>query len=117
MFITITYIRLRSWFHFFKLSNHGRKIMKQAKATPGFVRMKNTGFGADQYTLSLWESEAAMKAFSRSGAHLEAMKATFSISTEVRTLTVPGAEMPVWKEAKRMVKESGKVYRKPERKS
>jgi heme-degrading monooxygenase HmoA len=109
MRITITSIQLRSPWQFFTLANHGRKIQAQAKKTPGFVKMKNTGWGRNHYTLSIWETDAAMKQFARSGAHLEAMKQSAKLAHELRTFTFEAEAIPNWKEVKRMLAEKGKV--------
>lgn len=111
MRITLTSIQLRSVWQFFELSNHGRKIQGQAKKTPGFVKMKNSGCGRLHFTLSVWESEAAMRAFVRSGAHLEAMQRSAALSHEIRTYTYEADAIPGWKEAKRLLLENGKVLR------
>ena len=111
MRITVTSIQLRSPWQFFKLSNHGRKIQAQAKKSPGFVKMKNTGWGKLHYTLSVWDSEAAMKAFARTGAHMEAMKQSAALSHEIRTYTYESESLPDWKEAKRLLLQNGKTMK------
>jgi heme-degrading monooxygenase HmoA len=108
MRITITSIELRSVWQFFSLSNHGRKIQAQAKRTPGFRRMKNTGWGRLHYTLSIWESVSSMKAFARTGAHLEAMKRSAKLAVEIRTHTFEADQIPNWKEVKRLLITEGK---------
>ncbi len=109
MFITVTSIKLRSVWYFFKLSLNGMRIVKQTKHEKGFIKMKNTGFGYLHYTLSAWQSEEDIKRFSRSGAHLAAMKETRNISTEVKIYTYSAAEMPAWKEAKNLLNEKGRT--------
>ncbi|MBK5284537.1 MAG: DUF3291 domain-containing protein [Bacteroidia bacterium] len=109
MIITVTSIRLRSVWHFFKLSLFGMKIVRQTKQEKGFVRMKNTGFGYMHYTLSVWESEEDMKRFARSGAHAAAMQQSKNIADEIRTYTYTGEQLPSWQEVKRILKEKGKV--------
>jgi heme-degrading monooxygenase HmoA len=111
MRITITSIELRSFWQFFTLANHGRKIQGQAKNAPGFVKMKNTGWGRLHFTLSIWESEAAMKQFARTGAHLEAMKQSTKLGKEIRTHTFESDAIPNWKEVKQLLAEKGKVMR------
>ncbi|MFN0204651.1 MAG: DUF3291 domain-containing protein [Bacteroidia bacterium] len=111
MIITITSIRLRSLWQFFKLSWNGLQITRQMQQQKGFIRMKNTGLGYMHYTLSAWESEADMKAFMRSGAHAEAMKESANIATELATYTYEGDTLPEWKEAKQVIAEKGKVLR------
>lgn len=112
MTLTITYIRLKSLWGFFKLSWFGLKISQQAKSKKGFIKMKNTGFGYHHYTLSVWETEGDMKVFAYSdGVHKDAMKKSKVISTEIRTYTYEEEQIPSWKEAKILVAEKGKVLR------
>jgi heme-degrading monooxygenase HmoA len=111
MRITVTSIQLRSPWQFFQLSNHGRKIQAQAKKSPGFVKMKNTGWGKLHYTLSVWDSEAEMKDFVRTGAHMEAMKQSAALSHEIRTYTYESESLPDWKEAKRLLLQNGKTMK------
>ena len=108
MFVTVTFIELHSPWQFFALSNHGRKIQAQAKRSEGFVRMKNTGWWRHHYTLSIWKSEAEMKQFARSGAHLEAMKQSAKLATVLSTYTYQANELPSWTDAKRLLHEKGK---------
>lgn len=108
MIIVVTSIELHSPWQFFTLSNHGRKIQGQAKRSPGFVKMKNTGWWRLHYTLSAWESEAAMKQFARNGAHLDAMKQSAKLSHEIRTHVFEATALPDWTEAKKLLAEKGK---------
>lgn len=108
MIVVVTYIRLRSPWQFFSLSNHGRKIMGQLRGLPGHLRMKNTGWWRDHYTLSAWEDAGAMKAFARSGEHLAAMKASARLSERIATYTYEAAALPSWAEAKALVMQKGK---------
>ena len=109
MVITITSLELRHWWDFFKLSLWGLKIVRQTKTQKGFIEMKNTGFGYLHFTLSAWETEADVKNFARSGAHLEAMKQSRKLATEIRIYTFRSDEIPDWKDAKRLLFERGKV--------
>ncbi len=109
MFITLTSIRLRSLWGFFRLSWHGLRITLQMRRLPGFVSMRNTGWGYLHYTASAWRSEEELKQFARSGAHLEAMKQTRQLAFELRTYTYEGESLPVWSEVRRLLLEKGKV--------
>ena len=111
MIITVTSIRLKSVWYFFRLSMFGYKIQKQAKSEKGFIKMKNTGFGYDHFTLSAWQSEADLKRFARSGEHLAAMKHTRELATEVRTYTYSSEKLPDWSNAKKLLKEKAKVLK------
>lgn len=111
MVITVTSIKLRSVWYFFRLSLFGYKIQKQAKSENGFIKMKNTGFGYDHFTLSAWQSEADLKRFARSGEHSTAMKHTRELATEVRTYTYSSDSLPDWSNAKKLLKEKAKVLK------
>ena len=109
MVVTVTSIRLRRLWDFFRLTYLASKIVKQTRTQKGFVRMRNTGFGYLHYTLSVWESEEDVKDFARSGAHLEAMKASRSLSHEIRTYTFQTDRAPSWKEAKKLLLQNGRA--------
>lgn len=109
MKVTITSIELKGPFKFFMLSARAFKIMGQMKATncKGFQKR---GFWTTHYTMTLWENEAELKAFAKSGAHLEAMKKSAEMAKEIRTYTYDSDQLPSWKEAFKLL-EKGKVIR------
>lgn len=109
MVITLTSIRLKRLWHFFKLTYLAMHVVRQMRGQAGFIKMKNTGFGYWHYTLSVWESEAQARSFACAGAHLRAMKAGPSIAHEVRIYTFQSDRIPDWKEAKQLLLERGKV--------
>ncbi|HNC39521.1 MAG TPA: hypothetical protein PK492_09155 [Chitinophagaceae bacterium] len=109
MHITITSLTLKHWYGFFRLSAFGLKISRQCKNEKGFIAQKNTGLGYEHFTLTAWESQDDLKRFARSGAHADAMKSSKSLATEIRTYTYVANEMPQWAEAKKLLKEKGKV--------
>lgn len=83
--------------------------MRQAQHSPGFIRMTNSGFWNDHYTLSAWENEEAMKNFARSGEHLKAMKQSKSIADKLATYTYVTETFPDWNTAKQLIHKNGKV--------
>ncbi len=111
MVVTVTSIKLKSVWYYFKLTIFGYKIVKQLKSEKGFIKMKNTGFGYLHYTLSAWQTEEDLKRFSRSGAHAEAMKQSKSIAAEIRTYTFPAESFPGWKDSKSLLEEKGKIIK------
>ncbi len=111
MVINITSIRIRSLWKFFELSYNGLLISRQTKTQPGFIRLKNTGFGYDHYTLSVWKDQKSLREFARSGAHLEAMKKSAALATEIRTYSYESDQLPDWKEVKQLLRDKGKVFR------
>ena len=108
---TVTSIKLRSVWYFFRLSLFGYRIQKQAASESGFIKMKNTGFGYEHFTLSAWQSEGDLKRFARSGEHSAAMKRTRELATEVRTYTYTSETLPDWKDAKKLLKDKAKVLK------
>lgn len=108
MFVTITSLKLRSAWGFFKLSWFGLKISNQARQEKGFVAMKNTGFGKLHYTLTQWQTEEDLKRFAHSGEHFKAMKESAKLATEIYTYTYPSDKLPDWELAKKMLVEKGK---------
>lgn len=109
MVITVTSIKLRSPWKFFRLSIFGYKVQKQIKVEKGFIKLKNTGFGKDHYTLSVWQSTEDLKRFAKTGAHAVAMRSSKELSTEIRIYTYTSDTIPDWKEAKALLMEKGKI--------
>ena len=109
MRVTITSIKLKSPLKFFLLSTKAMKIVQQLKASK-YRAFKKRGFWTTHYTMTLWNDEAEMKAFTLSGAHLEAMKTSKEIASEIRTLTIDATSLPKWKEAKVLLQQ-GKVIK------
>jgi hypothetical protein len=110
MIIAITSIRLRSLWNLFKFGSLVGQILKQIKSQKGFVTMKaSPSIGYTHYTVSAWRSEADLKTFARSGAHLSAMKQTARISTEVKSYIYQAETTPDIKSAKKILAEKGKV--------
>jgi hypothetical protein len=110
MKVTITSLELKSPWKFFALSYQAMKIIQQLASTH-CVKKKTRGFWTKHYTMTLWRSEEELKAFSRSGEHLAAMKKGNQIAKEIRILTIDAADLPKWNDAKIMLKEKGRVLR------
>ena len=69
---------------------------------------RSKGFWTKHYTMSGWDSPEPMKAFARSGAHLEAMKPSGALAKEIKTLVLEAPVFPSWKEAQQALDENGK---------
>jgi len=110
MVITITSLKLKHWWGYFIMSFLALKIVLQTKKQKGFVSMKNRGLGYLHFTLSVWETEEDLKNFARCGAHLAAMKESRKLATEIRVYTFQSELIPVWKDAKRLLFERGRVF-------
>ena len=111
MTITLTSIRLRKRYYFFKLSWYGFKISMQAKKTEGFIKMDNTGTGYLHYTRSAWLNETSMKTFARTGAHLHAMKQSAELADELCTYSYEADALPDWPAVKILLAEKGKCLK------
>lgn len=111
MIISITSLRLKSRWGFFRLSWWGLKIGMQARKSAGFIKMKNTGSGYWHFTISAWESIAAPKEFAHSRAHLQAIKAQSEIASEVRIYSFENPQWISWDLAKTLVQEKGRVLK------
>ena len=109
MTVTVTSIRLRKWWLYFYLTSHAFRITLQLRKQKGFIRMKNTGFGYLHFTLSAWETDEDLKRFAREGAHLNAMKKSAALATEIRTFTYQSDQLPKWREAKSVLMKKGKI--------
>ena len=109
MKVTITSIELKGFLKFFALSYQAMQILKQLKSTD-YIDFKKQGLWTKHYTMTLWKSEADLKSFATSGAHLEAMKRSKAIAKEIRTITVDADALPDWKTAKKWL-EKGRVIR------
>ena len=108
MKVTITYIALKGPFRFFALSYQAMQILRQLRAT-NCLALKKKGFWTEHYTMTLWESEQALKDFAASGAHLAAMKNARKLAREIRTLTIDADSLPDWKTARAMLEQGSVV--------
>ncbi len=99
---TITSIKLKSWFSFFPLSMYAMQVIRQMNSS-GHLDFKKTGIGKLHYTMSLWKNEEDMRNFARSGAHLQAMRNSSKIATEIRTITIDTDQLPGWSDAKSLL--------------
>lgn len=105
---TITSIELKGPFKFFALSREALSIIKQLKST-NCVEFKKRGIWTKHYTMTLWNNEEELIEFSKSGAHLEAMKKSKKIAKEIRTITIEAQQLPSWDEAKKLLEKAKSI--------
>lgn len=84
-------------------------VVKQLK-TIIFKRFKKKGIWTKHYTMTLWNSEEELRAFTESGAHKEAMGKSTKIAKKIRTINLDVDKLTSWSAAKELLKER-KVYR------
>jgi hypothetical protein len=96
---------MRSWLRVPAFLAAGGPIQKQVEAAPGAIGYSLGAHlpGREFYTLSVWQDDAALRAFSRAMQHGAAMRAFHS---DMRTAspfvrwTVKGSEVPLkWSDA------------------
>jgi hypothetical protein len=98
-FLSMTRLQVKSIFLLPKFFVQNEAIVKQLKTSAGFKKGKtliDLGLGA--WTVTLWESEDAMRAFYLSGAHRNIMPSLSAYSNEATTgnLTFDEADLPTW---------------------
>jgi hypothetical protein len=81
--------------------------MMQAKNAAGNISADARSVAGFQHTLSVWENEAAMRAFLVAGAHKKAMSASRSIGTG-RTYGFVSDHVPDWTEALELWRQFGR---------
>lgn len=81
LYVSVTGLRLKSSLHAPVFWWHALRSMAQAKAAVGLVKADARRIDGVNHTLTVWESEEAMRTFLVTGAHLAAMKAFHGIAT------------------------------------
>ncbi len=74
-YVSITGLQLRSPFYAPAFWWHAVRSMRQAYAAPGLISAQARKIRGVHHTVTLWDNEAAMRAYLVTGAHLGAMKA------------------------------------------
>jgi hypothetical protein len=111
MIVSVTSIKLKSVWLYFRLTYLAMFIVKQTKSQKGFFKMKNRGFGKLHFTLSAWKSSEDMKNFVHSGAHSDAMKRSRELADELRFYSFETEQMPSWAEAKKLLMTKGRILK------
>ena len=100
MFISITRLRLRRWWSVPAFLWWSKLSMKQAGKSQGFISGATLADRRRAYwTLTAWESEAAMKAYRGSGAHKAVMPKLARWCDEASVVHYEADELPSWEEA------------------
>lgn len=75
VYVSITGLQLKRWWHFFTFLRHTIPASRQARKAEGNLRTELTRVNGVYHTLTVWRSKADMQAYIYSGAHLEAIRA------------------------------------------
>lgn len=109
MYISITGLKPRNWFSFFRFWTLAIPSFNQAQKAKGLQSAAVKKIKGYQCTLTAWESRDLMLDFMRSGAHLKAMKSFHRIATG-KTYGFEATKLPTWEEAFTLLQEKGKDY-------
>ncbi len=107
-YISITGLKLKSFFHSPRFWWLAIRSMRQAMQAPGNISASNRTINGIHHTLTVWDNEAAMRAYLVQGAHLQAMKAFRSIATG-KTIGFEAETPPDWSQVHQIWLEKGKV--------
>jgi hypothetical protein len=109
--VSVTRLRLRSNRYLLPFMFDAISSSWQAKRAPGHLRSttrrtENTTF----WTLSVWESEADMRSYIRSGPHRKAMPKLQQWCDEASVVhwEQDGTKLPRWEEAEQMMRDRGR---------
>lgn len=94
MIVSITKITLSNYRRFFAFFRFNEQIIDELKKSP-CKDYKITGSWnlKTWYTMTLWEDEAAIDAFYRSGTHLEAMQQAHIFSSKISSKRTTGNQL------------------------
>jgi hypothetical protein len=97
VYVSITGLELKSALYAPAFWWHAIRSMGQAQSAPGLISADARQINGVHHTLTVWETEAAMRAYLTAGAHLAAMKAFHGIATG-RTVGFLTKAAPDWDE-------------------
>jgi len=111
-FVSVTRLRLRGNRFLPQFFWHAIFSARQARAAPGHLKLQlKREAGNVFWTLSLWESESAMRAYMIAGAHRKAMPKLLEWCDEaaVAHWLQDEVALPTWPTALRMLIEKGRL--------
>ena len=82
--------------------------MRQVYAATGLISAQARKISGVHHTVTLWESEAAMRAYLVTGAHLGAMRAFHKLATG-RTIGFECETPPTWEHVPELWAAKGKI--------
>lgn len=81
VYVSVTGLRLRAFWHAPRFWRLAVRAMAEAKTAPGNISALARSLKGVHHTLSVWESEADMRAYLTAPRHLAAMKGFRAIAT------------------------------------
>lgn len=111
-FISVTRLRVRAGRFLPGFFYHTWRSARQVRRAPGFLEGQLAGGPNHTYwTITLWDSEAAMRAYRNSGAHMRAMPNLLDWCDEAAVAHGEQRErvLPSLADAARMIAEEGRL--------
>ena len=108
-YVSITGLSLRSPLLYPVFSWYAVRAFGEARRSPGNLSVEARRVAGVHHTLSVWESEAAMRAFLPMPAHKAAMRA-FPLIATGRTMGFQTDRIPSWDEALEIWARDAKDY-------
>lgn len=110
-FVSVTRLRLRSLHYLPLFLVDAIQSLQQAKQAPGnFKAITRTQWKLVFWTMTVWESEAAMRSYMRSGAHGQSMPKlqVWCDEGSVVHWQQEGTELPNWTMAEQRMRTQGR---------
>lgn len=109
MYISITGLRPKNIFQFFRFWYLAIPVMRQAKQAPGNISAEARKINGIYHTVTAWDDELAMKRFLYQGAHRKAIKEFPTLATG-KTLGFTSDVVPPWTEVPVIWHAKGQEY-------
>jgi quinol monooxygenase YgiN len=106
--VSITGLRVRGLRHQPSFWVHAVRSLRQARAAPGNISAEARTIAGVHHTLSVWTDEAAMRAYLRAGAHLQAMRRFPAIATG-KVVGFAAERAPDWADVPGLWRDRGRV--------
>ena len=109
--VSVTRLRLRSWWFFPPFFWHAQKSQAQARRADGIFAVQLRPYGGAFWTLTLWRDHAAMRAYMIAGSHRVAMPRLqhWCDEASVANWEQDAATLPTWAEAERHLVAHGRI--------
>lgn len=109
MIASVTELNLKNFFSFLRFIPHAIRSKTQADKAKGLVSISVKSEGLlVQRTLTVWEDEASMKEYVRSGWHLKAMKDFSKMANKSYVVKFEVQQTPTWDDAIKQLREHGR---------
>ena len=109
VYVSITGLRIKKPWHVFEFYRLAAASLRQARTAKGNLRSDVKKIGGVHHTITVWESEQAMRAFMYVEPHLSAIRAFRRIASG-KTFGFEARSVPDWEEVHRLWHARGQDY-------